>query len=363
MEVPLLDLQAQYAPLREEIEAAVRRVLDAQQFILGREAAKLEEEVSAYAGGARAVACASGSDALLLALMALDVGPGDEVITSPLSFFSTAGTIHRLGARPVFADIAEDTFNLDPAEVERRLGPRTRAIVAVHLYGRLAPMEEILALADKAGIPVVEDAAQALGARRGNRAGGTLGRLGCFSFYPTKNLGGAGDGGMVVTGDAALESRLRRLRNHGAEDRYYHREVGLNSRLDEVQAAVLRVKLRRLEEWNRARRERAACYDRLLGGLVRTPAPAPEGAHVYHQYVIRVPDRDRLRRSLAGQGVGTAVYYPVPLHLQPLYSALGYKPGDLPESERAAREVLSLPVYPELTAEQIERVAAALAEY
>ncbi len=360
MEVPLLDLQAQYAPLREEIEAAVRRVLDAQQFVLGEEVAQLEEEVAAYAGGARAVACASGSDALLLALMALDVGPGDEVITSPFSFFSTAGTIHRLGARPVFADIEDDTFNLDPADVERRIGPRTRAIVAVHLYGRLARIEELAALASGHGVPLIEDAAQAFGARLGARRAGTLGRLGCYSFYPTKNLGGAGDGGMLITRDAALERRLRRLRNHGAEDRYYHREVGLNSRLDEVQAAVLRVKLRRLEEWNQARRERAACYDRLLSGLVRTPAPAPAGAHVYHQYVIRVPERDRLRQSLAGHGVQTAVYYPVPLHLQECFAYLGCRAGSLPRAEAAAREVLALPIYPELPEEAQQYVVRAI---
>jgi dTDP-4-amino-4,6-dideoxygalactose transaminase len=362
MKVPLLNLQAQYGVLREELDAAVGRVLASQQFILGREVEPLEQEICAFTGAGRAVACASGSDALLLALMALDVGPGDEVITTPFSFFATAGVIHRLGARPVFADIEPETFNLDPEQLPRRINARTRAIVPVHLYGRMANMEAILEVAAACRIPVVEDAAQALGAHTRSGHAGTLGAVGCFSFYPTKNLGGAGDGGMAVTNDDRLAGRLRRLRVHGATDRYLHAEVGLNSRLDELQAAVLRVKLRRLEEWNRARRRHAQEYTRLLGDRVAAPAPAPEGAHVYHQYVVRVPDRDRVRRHLAERGVETAVYYPLPLHLQECFAYLGHQEGDFLQAEAAAREVLALPLYPELTEDARHYVASAVLE-
>jgi dTDP-4-amino-4,6-dideoxygalactose transaminase len=363
MKVPQLDLEAQYAALREEIEGAVLRVLRSQRFILGEEVAAFERAMAEYTGAGHAVACASGSDALLLALLALDVGPGDEVITSPFTFVATAASIHRLGAKPVFADIEPETFNLDPKQVARRINSRTRAIVPIHLYGRLAAIEEIVEMARSCRIPVVEDAAQALGARRGGRMAGTFGELGCYSFYPTKNLGGAGDGGMVVTRDARLAERVRRLREHGEERRYYHSEVGLNSRLDEIQAAVLRVKLGRLEAWNGARRRHAAEYTRLLGDAVRAPGPAPEGSHIYHQYVIRVEDRDGLRARLAGQGVETAVYYPVPLHLQKCFADLGHQPGDFPRAEAAAREVLALPIYPELTAEAWEYVAGAVLDW
>ena len=362
MRVPQLDLQAQYARLGPQIEQAVRRVLASQQFILGAEVEAFEREISAYTGAAHAVSCASGTDALLLAMMALDIGPGDEVITTPLTFFSTAGCIHRLGATPVFADIEPGTFNIDPKAVAGRINSRTRAIIPVHLYGRMAAIEEIVEMARSCHIPVIEDAAQSLGAHSGGRMAGTFGEMGCYSFYPTKNLGAAGDGGMIVTSDARLATRLRSLRVHGSERRYYHEEVGMNSRLDELQAAILRVKFERLEEWNQARRRHAAHYDGTLDAAVRVPAAAPEGSHIYHQYVIRVHNRDELRRSLAERGIETAIYYPLALHLQTCFAYLGHKAGDFPEAEAAAREVLSLPMYPELTDEAREYVAGAVLE-
>ncbi len=361
MTVPQLDLSAQYASLRQELEAAVLGVLRSQRFVLGQEGEALEREICCYTGAAHAVACGSGSDALLLALRALDIGPGDEVITTPFTFVATAAAIQRLGARPVFADVEADSLNLDADQVARRINSRTRAIVAVHLYGRLAGVEELAAIAAGCRIPLVEDAAQALGARREGRMAGVFGAVGCYSFYPTKNLGGAGDGGMMVTGDERLARRLRRLRHHGAEEPYRYAEVGLNSRLDEIQAAVLRVKLRRLEAWNAARRRHAGHYNRLLAGVVRTPELAGE-AHIFHQYVIRTPERSRLRRHLGDRGVGTALYYPEPLHLQPAFAGLGHQPGDFPNAEAAAREALALPMYPELEPEAIEYVAASIRE-
>lgn len=363
MKVPQLNLAGQYAALREETEQAVLRVLASQQFILGPEVEALERDVAAYAGAAYAVACASGTDALLLALMALDVGPGDEVITSPFTFFATAGCIHRLGAKPVFADIEPDSFNLDPKQVARRINSKTRAIVPVHLYGRIANMDEIVSMARGCQIPVIEDAAQALGARLAGRMAGTFGAVGCYSFYPTKNLGGAGEGGMVVTNDARLADRMRRLRSHGSHERYFHDEVGINSRLNEIQAAVLRVKLQRLEDWNRARREHAARYDEALRGVVEVPGRAPAGSHVYHQYVVRTRGRDELREHLTGRGIGTAIYYPLPLHLQKCFAHLGHAAGDFPQAEAAAQEVLALPMYPELTDEARNYVSSTIAEW
>ena len=363
MKVPQLDLAAQHASLGGELEAAVLRVLASGRFILGPEVESLEREMAAYTGAPHAIACASGTDALLLALMALDIGPGDEVITTPFTFFATAGVIHRLGARPVFVDIEPESFGLDPDQLARRVNSRTRAILPIHLYGRLARMEPILEMARNCHLPVVEDAAQAIGARLGDRMAGALGALGCYSFYPTKNLGGAGDGGMILTADARLAERLRRLRVHGAEDRYLHSEVGLNSRLDEFQAAILRVKLRHLESWNHARRQKAAVYTRLLQDAVATPDPGPEGSHVFHQYVIRVRDRDALQAHLAAHGVEAAVYYPWPLHLQKCFAYLGHQPGDFPQSEQAAREVLALPLYPELPPAAQEHVAALVCQW
>lgn len=363
MKVPQLDLAAQHAALGPELAEAVQRVLAAGRFILGREVEALEQELAAFTGTAHAVACASGTDALLLALMALNVGPGDEVITSPFTFVATAGAIHRLGARPVFVDIDPQTYALDPNQLARRINSRTRAILPIHLYGRIGPIEEILEIARHCHIPVVEDAAQAIGARLGGRMAGTFGALGCFSFYPTKNLGAAGDAGLVVTGDARLATRLRRLRVHGQDGRYISSEVGINSRLDELQAAVLRVKLRRLERWNQARREKAARYTRLLANTVATPDPGPDGAHVFHQYVIRVQGRESLAERLAQNGVDTAVYYPVPLHLQKCFAYLEHRPGDCPQAEAAAAQVLALPIYPELPETAQEHVAGVIREW
>ncbi len=356
-DVPLIDLKAQYAELRDEIRAAVDRVLESQQFILGPEVEALEEEIAAYCGSAQAVGVSSGTDALLVALMALDIGPGDEVITTPFSFFATAGVIVRLGARPVFADIDPHTFNIDPAGIGAVMTPRTRAIVPVHLFGQAADMEPILRSAAAAGVAVVEDAAQAIGADYRGRRAGSLGRLGCFSFFPTKNLGGFGDGGMVVTDDRDLAARLRRLRMHGFADSYNSSEVGGNFRLDALQAAILRVKLDHLERWHQARQRNAERYRELFteaglgdaGSPLVLPPEAGFGRHIYHQFVVRCRHRDRLRQHLAEHGIGSAVYYPVALHLQACFGTLGYHPGDFPIAEAATREVLALPIYPELS--------------
>ena len=370
LRVPLLDLGQQHAALRDELRTAAGRVLDSQQFVLGEEVRRLEAEVAAYSGARHAVGCASGTDALLLALMALDIGAGDEVVTTPFSFFATAGAIWRAGARPRFADIDPRTYNLDPARIEAAITERTKAIMPVHLYGQMAGMDAVGEIAARRGLAVIEDAAQAIGAELGGRRAGSLGRVGCFSFYPTKNLGGAGDGGMLSTQDDGLAARLRRLRVHGGETEYLHREVGLNSRLDELQAAVLRVKLPHLDAWSDARRARADTYTRLFAAA-RLPFPLEtphvgEGArHIFHQYVVRVPApvRDQLMEHLRRHGVGTKVYYPLPLHLQECFRALGYAEGDLPESERAARETLALPVYPELTAEQQQYVVETITSF
>ena len=361
MNVPLLDLKAQYGAIREDVRRAVDGVMDSQYFILGPEVAALEEEVAAYVGAPHAIGCASGTDALLLALMALDVGPGDEVITSPFTFFATAGSIWRLGATPVFVDIEAETFNIDPEAVGAATTDKTKAVIPIHLFGQCAEMGPLL---DAAGdIPVIEDAAQALSAAyRGTRAG-AIGTIGCFSFFPSKNLGGFGDGGMLTTGDDTLAERLRRLRVHGAEKKYYHGEVGLNSRLDALQAAVLRVKLPHLDGWSDARAANAARYGELLAGAsVTTPVARDHCRHVYNQYTLRVPNRDAVMAGLKDRGIGCAIYYPVPLHLQQCFAALGYREGDLPVSERAAAEVLSIPVYPDLTGEMQQYVADAVRE-
>ena len=363
MQVPLLDLKQQHAALREELREAVGRVLDSQQFILGEDVRRLEEELAAYTRAAYAVGCGSGSDALLLALLALEAGPGAEVVTTPFTFFATAGAIVRAGARPVFADIDPVTYNIDPARMEAALTERTRALMPVHLYGQCAEMSEVVRVGVARGLPVVEDAAQAIGAWDGAGHAGSVGAVGCFSFYPTKNLGAAGEAGLVTTNDAKLAERLRRLRVHGGATEYHHDEVGFNSRLDTLQAAVLRVKLPHLDAWSDARRERADAYTRLLAdaGLdefVTPPHVRPGARHIFHQYVVRVPAarRDALLEHLRASGVGTKVYYPVPLHLQPCFADLGYKEGDFPESERAARETLALPMFPELTRAQQEHV-------
>jgi dTDP-4-amino-4,6-dideoxygalactose transaminase len=364
-EVPLLDLHAQYQPLRAEVLAAIARVCDSQRFIMGPEVEALERELARALGVDHAITVSSGTDAILAVLMALGVGPGDEVITSTYSFFATAGCVARVGATPVFVDIDPATYNLLPSAVDAAITPRTRAIVPVHLYGLCADMDPILASAARAGIAVVEDACQAIGARYKGRQAGTMGTAGCFSFFPSKNLGAFGDGGLVTTGDAALAGELRLLRNHGAEPKYFHKRIGGNFRLDAIQAAVLRVKLPHLPAWTEHRRANALRYAGLfaradLGARVTLPVEPPDSHHVFNQYVVRVPERDRVRRRLAEQGIGTEIYYPVPFHLQECFASLGYGAGRFPEAEAAAGSSLALPIYSELTAAQQETVVSAL---
>ena len=363
--IPQLDLSAQFAAIGAEIRTAVERVMASQQFVLGREGAALEEEIAKLCGVAHGVGLASGTDALILALRACGVHAGDEVLLPPFTFVATATAVSALGAKPVFADIRPDTYNLDPSEFERRVTPRTSAIVVVHLYGLAADMDPILAFAKSRKLPVIEDNAQAIGASYKGRRTGSLGDAACLSFYPTKNLGAYGDAGMLVTNSAEFAARIRTLRNHGQSEKYRSSEPGWNSRLDELQAAILRVKLRHLSNWQRARQSDAAEYDRLLSQIPGVMPPlAPEGfEHVYHQYTIRIEQRDALQKFLSERKIGSTVYYPYPLHLQPLYSALGHKPGDFPHAERAAQEVLSLPMYPELRKEQIARVVETIAEF
>src|SRR6266481_4562234 len=366
--VPFFDLKGQYAQIRDEVEAAVARVFASQHFVYGPEVAQFEEEIAAYTGAQFAIGCASGSDALLLALMALGVGPGDEVITPPFTFVATAGSVARLGARPVFVDIDPVTFNLDPKKIECAITPRTRAILPVDLFGLIADMEPILEIAGKHGVAVIEDAAQSIGAKYRNRNAGALGPMGCFSFYPTKNLGGAGDGGLITTNDEQLAYRIKLLHEHGSSRRYEYEIVGMNSRLDALQAAVLRVKLRRLEEWTEARIGHARRYEKLFAqsackDRVTVPQTSAESRHVYNQYVVRAQQRDQLRQHLQAVGIGSEIYYPYPLHLQPAFAGLGHKAGDFPETERACGEVLALPIYAEVTAEQQETVVGAIADF
>ena len=368
MKVPLLELKAQWGPLRDEILAAIASVCDEQQFIMGPAVGDLERDLTAYLGCGDTVAVSSGTDALLVALHALGVGHQDEVITSAYSFFATAGAIARLGARPVFVDIDPTTFNLAPAHVAAAVTERTRAIVPVHLFGQTADMNALAAIAGPAGIPLVEDAAQALGARTGGRSAGTLGVMGCFSFFPSKNLGAFGDAGLVALTDAALASRVRRLRNHGSHPKYVHHEVGGNFRMDTVQAAVLQIKLRHLDAWSDARRRNAARYRDLFEehGLLEAvvlPVEAPGCHHVYNQFVIRIHKREALRQHLLACGVGTEVYYPLPLPFQPCYASMNFRQGQFPEAERAAATSLALPVFPELTADQQQHVVASIRSF
>ena len=361
--IPGLDLRAQYASIREEIRAAIDAVLESQVFILGPQVQALEQELAAFCGTPFAIGVASGTDALLLALYSCGVRPGDEVIVPAFTYIATADTVSLLGATPVFAEIDPATFTLDPNRLKPLLGKRTRAIVPVHLYGQTADMNPILEFARHHELHVIEDAAQAIGATyRGKRAG-AIAEIGCLSFYPTKNLGGYGDGGMILTSSPQLHEKLRSLRMHGEKTRkYVSAEQGWNSRLDEIQAAILRVKLRHLDDWNRARQKHARHYTQLLHDVpgVTPPKVADWGEHVFHQYTVRVPQRDRVQRALADQGISSTVYYPVPVHLQPIYQSLRPQPGTLPESERAAAECLSLPIYPEM-GQHLERVAEALA--
>lgn len=362
--IPQLDLAAQYAAIGGEVREAVERVLASQHFVLGKEGTALEQEIAALCQVPHGIGLASGTDALILALRACGVRPGDDVILPPFTFVATGSAVSALNAKPVFADIRLDTYNIDPAEIERRVTPRTRAIIAVHLYGLPADMGPIAAFARSRNIPVIEDNAQAIGATYRGHPTGSLGDAACLSFYPTKNLGAYGDAGMVVTKSAELDARIRTLRNHGQTEKYVSAEPGWNSRLDEIQAAILRVKLRHLAEWQKARQARAAEYTRWLSTISGVTRPKiPQGYdHVFHQYTIRVNNRDDLQRSLNEKKIGNAVYYPVPLHLQPLYKSLRHKPGDFPNSEQAAREALSLPMFPELRIDQLERVVEVVAD-
>jgi dTDP-4-amino-4,6-dideoxygalactose transaminase len=388
--VPLLDLKAQYATIREEVRAAVDRVADSQYFILGPEVEALEREVAAYSQCRFGVGISSGTDALLVALMAIGVRPGDEVITTPYSFFATGGSIARLDAKPVYVDINPYSYNIEPGGIEAAITPHTRAIIPVHLYGQMADMDPITEIAARHGLIVIEDAAQAIGAEYRGRRAGSAGHIGCFSFFPSKNLGGFGDGGMVTTNDAALADQVRILRNHGAQPKYYHRFIGGNFRLDALQAAVLRVKLRYLDGWTAGRQRNAAVYRRLFAdaglavpteslaclqggcrakqcdlagqhGLV-LPVEEPNRRHIYNQFVVRTGHRDAAIAHLKAQQIGHEIYYPVPLHLQECFAYLGYHPGDLPASECAARETLALPIYPELTEAMLAAVVDAIAE-
>jgi dTDP-4-amino-4,6-dideoxygalactose transaminase len=366
--VPLLDLKAQFAPLRSDVLAAIARVCDAQQFILGPEVDSLERELEAFLVIPHAIGVSSGSDALLAALMALGVGAGDEVVTTPFSFFATAGSIARLGARPVFVDIDRATFNIDVNGIGLAITSKTKAILPVHLFGQSADMAPIVEISERSGIPIIEDAAQAIGACYRGRPVGAIGRIGCFSFFPTKNLGAFGDAGFVATSDGTLARKLRAIRQHGGEVKYHHDLVGANFRLDALQAAILRVKLPHLNAWTAARRRNAERYRSMfaqagLVGTVTLPAQSADSTHIYNQFVIRVPERDRLRAHLQSSGIATEVYYPVPLHLQPCFRDLSYRPGSFPVAETAANEALALPIYGELTETHQSWVVEAIREF
>lgn len=368
MKVPLLDLKAQYASIKEEIRTAVDDVFDSQYFILGPKVKELEQEIARYSETSYALGVSSGTDALLISLMALGIEPGDEVITTPFTFFSTAGVISRLNATPKFVDIDPDTFNMDPEKLESAITRRTKAVIPVHLFGQCADMDPILEVSSKYGLPVIEDAAQSIGAQYKHRKAGSMAEFGVFSFFPSKNLGGAGDGGMVITRESALYDKLQVLRVHGARSKYYHKIVGGNFRLDSLQAAVLLVKLKYLDSWSEKRRKNAALYNRLFAqsglierGIIKTPVEAYKDSgdrnhHIYNQYTLRTRSRDKLQEYLKEQGVSTAIYYPLPLHLQECFKDLGYLKGDFPEAEKASGSVISLPVYPELTDEQQEYI-------
>jgi dTDP-4-amino-4,6-dideoxygalactose transaminase len=367
-DAPFLDLKAQFEHIRGEVLDVVAHVLTSQHFILGPELVAFEHEVAAYVGAEFAIGCGSGSDALLLAQMAVGIGPGDEVITAPFTFGATAGSIARLGARPVFVDIRPDTFNLDEHQLEAAITPRTRAIMPVHLFGQPSNMDLIMAIALKHQLFVIEDAAQAIGAQWKGKGVGTIGTLGCFSFFPSKNLGGAGDGGMITTNDARLAKKLSVLRVHGAPKKYTYDEIGINSRLDALQAAILRVKLRHLKDWTLARRRNAGTYNNLfdeyeLSEKIILPSSDADCFHVYNQFSIRVPLRNDLHEYLRDKGIPTEIYYPSPLHVEAAFSYLGYRDGDFPVAESACREVLSLPIYPELKHEQQRAVVAAIANF
>jgi dTDP-4-amino-4,6-dideoxygalactose transaminase len=357
----MVDLKIQYEDIRDEIDKAVLDVIRSTSFILGPQGRTLEQSVAAYHGVRFAVSVASGTDALHLALRAAGVGPGDEVITTPFTFIATAEAISYIGAVPVFVDIRPDTFNINTEQIEQRITKRTRAILPVHLYGQSADMDPLMAIARKHGLRVIEDCAQSFGTEYRGKRTGSFGDLGCFSFFPSKNLGCYGDGGMVITDDQKAAERLLSLRNHGSKIRYYHDEIGYNSRLDEIQAAILNIKFKRIDAYNEGRRRSAALYTKLLSvPAIQTPFESRDGKHVFHQYTIRIKDRDKVKKRLDEAKVSNMIYYPVPCHLQTAYADLGLQPGSLPAAEQAAREVLSLPMYPELTGEQIRSVADAV---
>jgi dTDP-4-amino-4,6-dideoxygalactose transaminase len=364
--IPLLDLKAQHRQIRDEVLAEVTRVIDSQMFIMGPDVQKLEQEIAAYSSTKFAVGCASGSDALFLALLGLNIQHGDEVLTTPYTFFATAGAIHRAGAVPVFVDVEAATFNMDMNQVAGVLArhPKIKAIIPIHLFGGCADMDPLMALAGERGIPVIEDAAQSIGSEYKGRRAGSIGDIGCFSFFPSKNLGGYGDGGMLTTNDPALRERLAALRVHGSKKKYYHDWVGVNSRLDALQAAVLSVKFRHLDSWTEGRQRNAALYRKVLAEMsipVTPPVPAPyQTRHIYNQFSILCQRRDQLQAYLKENGIGTEVYYPLPLHLQVCFSSLGYKAGDFPVSERLAKESLALPVHSELSNDDVEQVCRAL---
>ncbi len=365
--VPLLDLKSQYYKIKDEIHAAIDGVLETQHFIMGPEVSSLEEEIAVYSNCKYGVGVTSGTDALLIALMALDIKSGDEIITTPYTFFATAGVIHRVGAKAVFVDIDEDTYNIDPRQIEQAITDKTKAIIPVHLYGQCAAMDPILEIAQRRNLAVIEDAAQAIGAEYKEKRAGSMGLMGCFSFFPSKNLGGFGDGGMVVTNDEELNHKLKMLRMHGSEPKYYHSIVGGNFRLDAIQAAIVRVKLKYLDSWTKARQENAARYNDLFkkAGLdhnIKLPV-IQQNRHIFNQFIISVSKRDELKECLTKHNIGTEIYYPVPMHLQKCFEYLDYKKGDFPISEKAADSTLALPIYAELTAEQQEYVVNCIASF
>jgi dTDP-4-amino-4,6-dideoxygalactose transaminase len=373
MKVPLLDLKAQYLAIKTELDAALTEVMESQQFILGPKVEACESAIARYSECSHAVGMSSGSDALLACLMAENIGPEDEVITTTYSFFATAGAVARLGAKPVFVDIDPTTYNLDTTQIASRITKRTRAIIPVHLFGQMADMDSVMRVAEEYGIVVIEDAAQAIGSKHNGRRAGSIGHYGCFSFFPSKNLGAAGDGGMVVTNDAERADKLRVLRSHGSKPKYVHKIIGGNFRLDAVQAAIVSVKLLHLDDWTAARQRNANRYEQLFAaaGLTSAATPAPlvtlpfaaTDRHIFNQYVIRVPHRDRLQAFLKERGVGSEVYYPIPMHLQECFSYLGFKDGAFPESERAAKETLAIPVYPELSDSQAQFVVGCIRDF
>jgi dTDP-4-amino-4,6-dideoxygalactose transaminase len=373
MQVPLLDLKAQYLSIKAEVDAAIREVMESQHFILGPQVEQCEEAIARYSGCSDGIGVSSGSDALLACLMAENIGPGDEVITTPFTFFATVGAIARVGASPVFVDIDPVTYNLDARQIVSRVTPRTRAIIPVHLYGQMADMDTVMGVAEKHGLTVIEDAAQAIGAESNGKRAGSIGHYGCFSFFPSKNLGSAGDGGMIVTNDAQRADKLKCLRSHGSKPKYHHKIVGGNFRLDALQAAIVRAKLPFLDRWTADRQRNAKIYDQLFSeaglltvregssyfSLPRVVTNRP----IFNQYVIRVPRRDQLRAALHQRGIGTEVYYPVPMHLQECFAYLGVRVGEFPESERAAEETLALPIYPELLEPQLRYVVESIRDF